>query len=142
LIFAGAFVAGMSILGYGFVAEYMNYTRARQTLWRTLTRERGIPPTQIDGGFELNSDTQVREAGYINNPLLRNPPGAYQETARGRFVDYSPEQTPVTDARYRLSILPVPDSPDLDPEPVLSVPYTSPVFPPHERRMFVYRVRR
>jgi hypothetical protein len=104
LIFAGAFVAGMTILGYGFVAEYMNYTRARQTLWRTLTRERGCPRTQIDGGFELNSDTQVREAGYINNPLLRNPPVPTTRRHAAVSVDYPPEQTPVIDARYRLSI--------------------------------------
>jgi hypothetical protein len=57
-------------------------------------------------------------------------------------VTYEPQLFPVIDARYRLSIDPEPDPAEVDPEPLLTTRYASPIFAPRERLMFVYRVRR
>jgi hypothetical protein len=138
---AAALLALVWVVGYGFTAEYMNYTRARADLYARLLR-RGIAPENIDGGFEYLADTQVRRVGHINNALIHNPPGAFREGARAGGVTYEPQLFPVIDARYRLSIDPEPDPAEVDPEPLLTTRYASPIFAPRERLMFVYRVRR
>jgi hypothetical protein len=63
---AAALLVLVWVVGYGFTAEYMNYTRARADLYARLLR-RGIAPENIDGGFEYLADTQVRRVGHINN---------------------------------------------------------------------------
>lgn len=137
---AGTLTAALSLLGIAFAAEYFGYTQARATLYRRLIT-RGVPRTQIDAGFELNGDTQVAEQKYVNNPSLKNPPGAYREEARGAFVTYRPELYPAFDAYYLLSTDAPPDPSLALPEPVDSVTYASPL-PPTRRTMYVYRLRR
>jgi hypothetical protein len=41
-------------------------------------RAAGIPPTEIQAGFEYDGWTQIQQSGYVNNKLVKNPPGAYQ----------------------------------------------------------------
>jgi hypothetical protein len=40
-------------------------------------RASGIPRTQIQGGFEYNGWTQIQNGGYINEPFIRVPKGAF-----------------------------------------------------------------
>jgi hypothetical protein len=37
----------------------------------------GIPRTEIRGGFDLDTVTEVYTAGYLNDPHLVNPPGSF-----------------------------------------------------------------
>jgi hypothetical protein len=38
----------------------------------------GVPRTAIDGGFEFDGWTQLETVGYVNSPLIENPPDAYR----------------------------------------------------------------
>lgn len=68
LLFAGVSVGGMHDLFAMDRAE----VRAADQLQRA-----GIPRTQIRGGFSFDATTQVYAWGYLNDPRLLNPPGAY-----------------------------------------------------------------
>jgi hypothetical protein len=41
-------------------------------------RSAGIPPTEIQAGFEYDGWTQIEQSGHVNNKRVKNPPGAYQ----------------------------------------------------------------
>ena len=41
-------------------------------------RAAGIPPTEIQAGFEYDGWTQLEQSGHVNNKLVKNPAGAYQ----------------------------------------------------------------
>jgi hypothetical protein len=41
-------------------------------------RAAGIPPTEIQAGFEYDGWTQLQQSGYVNNKDIKNPPRAYQ----------------------------------------------------------------
>lgn len=43
----------------------------------------GVRRNQIAGGFEYDFWTQLQEVGYINDPRIENPPGAYHPEAPG-----------------------------------------------------------
>lgn len=138
---AACLLAGMWVIGYGFVAEYMNSARARAALYHRLLGE-GVPRRQIEAGFELNADTQVQTEGYVNNRLIVNPPGAYRKDARAPYVQYGAENFPALDPHYLLSTQRRPDPAVVWPEPVHATTYESPLFPPRRRSMYVYRIRR
>jgi hypothetical protein len=62
-------------------------------------RAAGVPRTEIQGGFEYDGWTQIEAAGYINDPRMRGPVGAYQanvevprvaEDCRFDFAPYTP----------------------------------------------------
>jgi hypothetical protein len=50
-------------------------------------RAAGIPPTQIQAGFEYDGWTQIQATGHVNNKAVRNPPNGYQKTGFQR--DYA-----------------------------------------------------
>lgn len=133
-------VAGMGALGAAFASEYFAYTRARATLYQAL-RAQNVPREQIDAGFELDADTQVRREGYINHEGLQVPPDAYRPERWGRFVAYSPEHFPALDVHYLLSSDATPTEPHIDPQPVRRLEYSS-LLPPRARTLYVYRIRR
>jgi hypothetical protein len=37
----------------------------------------GVPRSQIGGGFEYDDWTEIEMTGYVNEPRIENPPGAY-----------------------------------------------------------------
>ena len=41
-------------------------------------RAAGIPPTEIQAGFEYDGWTQIEQSGHVNNKLVKTPRGAYQ----------------------------------------------------------------
>ncbi len=137
---AVALAAVLGGIGIAFTYEYFSYTRARATLFHALVTS-GVARENVDAGFELDSDTQVRREGHINNERLLNPPGAYHPERAGWFVSYSPEHYPVIQARFVLSTDPTPDKTYLDPRPVRQINYPSPLLPPSPRTMYVYAVR-
>ena len=137
---ATGLMAILAIIGFLFTSEYMAYTQARATLYNRLLA-RGVAPRAIEAGFEMNSDTQVQLGGYINNPLIKNPPGAYREGLRSRYIIYMPEYFPDMDVHYLLSTQRNPPPEHVLPDPVDSVTYHS-LLPPRRRTMYVYRIRR
>lgn len=136
---SGAFAALIAVVGIMFAGEYVQYTRARAILFERLTGDKKIARQNIDGGFEINADTQVLAKGYVNNEAM-SPREAYRPDLRGRLISYRPEVFPEVDARYVISIDPAPDASLMDPEPVDRIEYFSPL-PPSPRTMYVYRLR-
>lgn len=135
------FALVLGATGWAYAAEYMAYARARGVLYQRLL-SRGVARTHIDGGFELNADTQVATHGFMNNPLMGTPPAAYRPDAKANHVlSYSPELYPVIDARFLLSTVARPDAALVLPNPVDQETYLS-ALPPFRRAMYVYRIRR
>ena len=56
-------------------------------------RASGVPRTAIQGGFEYDGWTQIEESGYINEPMLKVPAGAYHRCKFG-FASYTPDVHP------------------------------------------------
>ncbi len=73
---ATAALAVMSILGIAAVHDLFAINRAEVRLLGELQKA-GIPRTQIRGGFDFDSITEVDAAGYLNDPHLINPPNSY-----------------------------------------------------------------
>lgn len=133
-------VAGMALLGFVFVSEYMNYTRARAGAYRFLLG-RGVDPRAIEGGFEFNADTQIRAGGYINNSAIVHPPGAFRSDAKAPHVEYRPELFPALDPHYLLTTREHPGPALVWPEPIHRTNYFS-IVPPQRRAIYIYRIRR
>jgi hypothetical protein len=131
-------VGAMWVLALCFLHDYMSYNRASALLLRSLLT-RGIPAVEIDGGFELNAETQLRQEGRINHPSLKNPP--YRPEAKGRFIRAIPDRFPSIDARYRLTSESNPNPVEVWPEPISKVNYST-VLPPRHRAVYAYRIRR
>lgn len=69
-------VVVIAILGVAATHDLFAMARAEVRLTSAL-RQTGVPRTEIRGGFDFDSVTQVYTMGYINNPALVNPPGSY-----------------------------------------------------------------
>ena len=48
----------------------------------TALQHTGVPRTEIRGGFDFDSVTEVYTAGYLNDPHLVNPPGSFHPSTR------------------------------------------------------------
>jgi hypothetical protein len=68
----------------------------------------GIPATQIDGGAEFNSATEVEQTGYLHDPNLRVPAGLAKTrvTVDTPCHPYTEYLFPSLHARYGLSYEP------------------------------------
>lgn len=72
-------------------------------------RAAGIPATAIDGGFEQNSMTQIRQFGYMNDPRIRVPSMVFVEVAANFPKGCEPQLallTPAVVPGYALSFDP------------------------------------
>jgi hypothetical protein len=93
---------------YGIVVTHNTFAfnRARVALGDEL-HAAGVPYTAIDGGWEYNFDTELRNADHINLPLIKNPPNAYV-TVPSPPPDYCQafwyERTPHVHAVYGMAI--------------------------------------
>jgi len=91
---------------YGVAAthDYFSTGRARLSA-AALVRSAGIPRTEIQGGWEYDGWTQVSTAGYINEPRIELPAGAYKPINRVAALqpacrfDFA-QLTPAIDPRY------------------------------------------
>jgi hypothetical protein len=110
--------------------------RARVQLLKEVENS-GVPRPMIQGGFEYDATTQVQAWGYINDPHIRNPPGAYKPPASAivetpcvaGLGPYAPALHPV----YVLAIDP---TPCLGPSSFAPVTYST-WLPPGTRRLYI-----
>lgn len=131
-------LAALSVAG---THDWFAWQRARLAAIAELTSA-GIPRTALYGGVEFDGWTQIEHGGFINNPWLTNPPGAYKPqppVPQDDSCAYDLEPfTPSIHAQYtivfepRLCFAPAPFAP---------VTYTSWI-PPFRRTIYVQRVRR
>ncbi|MEO6805800.1 MAG: hypothetical protein ABI286_02305 [Edaphobacter sp.] len=70
LLFAAYGVASMH--------DLFAFDRARLDAINEVTAA-GVPRTAIEGGFEYDGWTQLEQTGYVNEPRILLPPGAYKE---------------------------------------------------------------
>lgn len=66
----------IAILGVAATHDLFAMARAEVRLTTALQRT-GVPRTEIRGGFDFDSVTQVYAGGYLNDPHLVNPPGSF-----------------------------------------------------------------
>lgn len=69
-----------ALFAIGGTHDWFAWSRARLIAINEI-RTSGVPRTEIQGGFEYDGWTQIEEAGYINNPRLAIPAGAYHPDA-------------------------------------------------------------
>jgi hypothetical protein len=98
----------------------------------------GVPQTAIEGGMEYDAWTQVTTWGYIDEPHLANPAGAYkphpvpQDPCHNWFLFMAPAVTP----QYVLAYDPVTC---YTPSEFAPVAYTT-WLPPYGQKVYVQRV--
>ncbi len=71
-----AVVAIVALYSIGSVHDLFESARTRLALTSEM-RAAGVPATAIDAGFEFDGQTELDQAGYIDDPRLINPPGSY-----------------------------------------------------------------
>jgi hypothetical protein len=126
-------IAALSVAG---THDLFSMDRARVRLLSEVESS-GVPRSLIQGGFEYDATTQVKAWGYINDPHIRNPPGAYKPPSSAIAVqsciagigNYAPALHPV----YVLAIDP---APCLGPSPFPPVTYRT-WLPPGSRHLFI-----
>ena len=69
-------LAVIAILGVAATHDLFAMARAEVRLTTALQRT-GVPRTEIRGGFDFDTVTEVYTAGYLNDPHLVNPPGSF-----------------------------------------------------------------
>jgi hypothetical protein len=96
----------------------------------------GVPRSQLEGGFELDGWAQLQSTGYVNDPNILVPAGAYKPRnlsgppgCHGWFLDWTPSIQP----RFTLSDVP---SSCYPPAPFPQQRYRS-WCPPHDRAVFI-----
>ena len=85
---ATAVLVIFALLGIAGTHDLFSLNRAEVRLLREL-QQAGVPRTQIRGGFDFDSITEVETAGYLNDSHIVNPPNAYrpQPTPAPNFRD-------------------------------------------------------
>jgi hypothetical protein len=66
----------VAVLGVAGTHDLFAMARAEVRLTNAL-QQAGIPRTEIRGGFDFDTVTEVYTAGYLNDPHLVNPPGSF-----------------------------------------------------------------
>jgi hypothetical protein len=97
-----AVLAVFSAYSVAATHDYFATGRARLSA-ASAVYDSGVPRTSIQGGWEYDGWTQVGVAGYINDPRLQVPAGAYlninhlnrfPDGCRFSFSSYTPAITP------------------------------------------------
>jgi hypothetical protein len=106
---ATATLVAMAILGVAGTHDLFAMARAEVRLTNEL-RQAGVPRVEIRGGFDYDTVTQVYTAGYLNDPHLVNPPGAFHRQPLPHVYrdgvycgDALLPYVPVLKARYAIS---------------------------------------
>jgi hypothetical protein len=74
-----------SLLAIGGTHDWFAWYRAKAQAAREI-RATGIPRTEIDGGLAYDGWTEIEAAGYINEPRLIIPAGAYHPNVLSQSV--------------------------------------------------------
>lgn len=91
---------------YGIAATHDYFATARARLAAaSLIHAAGVPRTEIQGGWEYDGWTQLSAGGYINDPRLQVPAGAYKRINRVHDLPEScqfdfAKVTPAIDPRF------------------------------------------
>jgi hypothetical protein len=80
-----AVLAIFAVLGVTGTHDWFAWSRARLIALNEI-RASGVPRTEIQGGFEYDGWTQTEATGYINNPWVEVPAGAYHPDTDPRNV--------------------------------------------------------
>jgi hypothetical protein len=75
---AWALLAVYAVFAIASTQDVLSLARARASAVQRLNAS-GIPNTQIEAGFEHDYWAELQTHGYINDPRLRNPAGAYKK---------------------------------------------------------------
>ena len=100
-------LALFSLLAIGGTHDWFAWYRARLAAINEI-RASGVPRTAIQGGFEYDAWTQIENGGYINDPGLKIPAGAYHPpTGRQTLpaecqLDFAP-YTPAIHPKYTIA---------------------------------------
>jgi len=133
-------LALFSLLAVGGTHDWFAWYRARLAAISEI-RASGVPRTAIQGGFEYDAWTQVENGGYINNPQLEIPPGAYrQPTGRQTLpdeckLDFAP-YTPAIHPKFTIAFG---EMSCLAPSKFPPVSYRT-WLPPHDRKILVQQI--
>jgi len=78
-------LAVFALLAIAGTHDWFAWYRAGVTAANEI-RATGVPRTEIQGGFEYDSWTQIEDGGHINDPRLVVPSGAYHPVTRPQSV--------------------------------------------------------
>jgi hypothetical protein len=130
-----------ALLAIGGTHDWFAWERARLVAVNEV-RASGVPRTEIQGGFEYDGWTQIEDGGYINEPQLKVPAGAYHPDTRPQplpkacqldFASYMPAIHP------KYSIVFAEKMWCLDPSKYPTVYYRT-WLPPYNRAIYVQRI--
>ncbi len=129
LVFAYYSVAGTH--------DWFSLDRARVQAAEEIRRS-GVPRTAIQGGFEYDGWTQLEAAGYINDPRIRIPKGAFHAVSEPTLPSecstwFSPTLIPAVNPRYFVVFTPLSC---FAPSPFPAVTYHA-WMPPFTRKLYV-----
>jgi hypothetical protein len=123
---------------YGIAAthDYLALSRARLAAASAVIAS-GVPRTRVTAGLEYDAWTELITTGYINDPRLEVPKGAYRPQ-EGRWYPVQPpywywERTPSIDPLYFVVLSPQRGLVD---SPLPPVPFRA-WLPPFNRRVFI-----
>jgi hypothetical protein len=129
---------GLLFAAYGVAAmhDFFAFQRARVEATNEI-RAKGIPRTAIEGGHEYDSWTQLEQNGYVNEPRIHLPSGAYQEwippNVPAECVGWFRRFTPSVHPRFYLS-----HNPDNCYAPSRFAPVVYEAWlPPRQRRLYI-----
>jgi hypothetical protein len=135
---SGAFFAALTFYSLAGAHDVFSLGRARVLATERLTQA-GVPATAISGGMEYDGWTQVVTWGYIDEPHLKNPVGAYRpqpeshDPCRYWFLFL----TPAVDPEYVLAYEP---NSCYVPSQYAPVAYST-WMPPYRQKVYIQRVR-
>jgi hypothetical protein len=66
-------ISGFYVIG---LHDAFAFLRAQANLLQRVT-ESGVPRQQVDGGYQYNTWTEILTSGYLNDPRIQVPSGAY-----------------------------------------------------------------
>ncbi len=141
----GRVIGAVAMMSYGLFAIALSHDfyalgRARVEAASTLQKA-GIARTNIEGGFEFDAWTQLEQWGYINQPDIVNPPGAFHRPARYTFTSCKavftrfPEEVPAVDPRYVLAY----DQTCFKPSNFAPLAYRT-WLPPYDQKVYIQQV--
>jgi hypothetical protein len=134
-------VLAVFILGMFSVAAFHDLAqvgRARLAGREELLRS-GVSPKQMYAGFEIDFWTELEVSGYLDDPRITRPVGAYHVpppllSAPPCVSEWIDSKLPSIHPRYELSYSPLPCLPVAT--QFAPVPYTT-WLPPHNRQLYV-----
>ena len=99
----------------------------------------GVPRSQIRGGFEYDGTTELEVSGYVNDPRIEKPAGAYRPMPAWDYSDpcssWFSDHTPSIKQRYVLSY----EDSCFMPSQFAPVPYRT-WFPWREQKIYIRKV--